>query len=184
MELTGQVTISCKKTGYYAEIDFKSKPMFGGEYNTLSGKICKWDKVLYFISGKWDGKMMIEATETSNSSVLFQPTKETRSRRLVKQKPVYDQMESRESTKLWKKVSDAILKDDQELATDEKAVLEGDQRASAKKRQETGEDFTPRFFEKNHEGIWTYKYFNTTPWNPEVESEEYEVEGVIQSRKK
>lgn len=41
MELAGLVTITCKQSGLKAEIDFKQKPSFFGEYNTLQGKIVR-----------------------------------------------------------------------------------------------------------------------------------------------
>lgn len=41
MELAGIVTITCKQTGLRAEIDFRQKPSFYGEYNSLVGKIIR-----------------------------------------------------------------------------------------------------------------------------------------------
>lgn len=59
MELIGNVTIACRKTGYRAEIEFKGKPLIGGEYNSLSAKIKKDKQTLYTVTGKWDNKMEI-----------------------------------------------------------------------------------------------------------------------------
>jgi hypothetical protein len=60
MEIGGKTSISCKKTGMSTEIEFKSKPMFGGEYNIVTGKIKKKGHTVYTISGKWNNVLKIK----------------------------------------------------------------------------------------------------------------------------
>ena len=51
-----------RKTGYVAELEFKSKPVIGGEYNVLHAKIKHGNETLYTIRGKWDGQLEIKVT--------------------------------------------------------------------------------------------------------------------------
>ncbi len=61
--------------------------------------------------------------------------------------------------RLWSRVSDAILKSDQHLATSEKYVLEEGQRQAAKERRAKLEEWIPKLFERNElTGDWMYKY--------------------------
>jgi hypothetical protein len=52
-----------------------------------------------------------------------------------------------ESVKLWQKVSKAIENDDQMAATEEKSILEEQQRAGARERKAIGADWEPKLFE-------------------------------------
>lgn len=64
-----------------------------------------------------------------------------------------------ESEKLWSHVSDAIVKGDQQVATDEKCFLEEEQRKSARERKAKLLEWTPNLFERNAiTGDWIYKY--------------------------
>jgi len=57
MELGGQQKIRCDRTGLIAEIEFKTKPMFGGDVNKIKGcirSIKDESKVFYTFEGKWD----------------------------------------------------------------------------------------------------------------------------------
>ena len=55
MEYGGKTHITCEKTGLVAEIEFKTKPFFGGEYNIVHAKIKRTNgTVLYTIQGKWN----------------------------------------------------------------------------------------------------------------------------------
>ena len=52
-----------------------------------------------------------------------------------------------ESVKLWQNVSKAIKNDDQLAATEEKSILEEQQRAGARERKAIGAEWEPKFFE-------------------------------------
>ena len=58
-----------------------------------------------------------------------------------------DEQEDCESVKLWRYVSDAIDKDDQHAATEQKSILEEAQRAGARERKANEESWVPRYFE-------------------------------------
>ena len=39
IELGGTVTITCPQTGYHADIDFLTKPFYGGKRNKIQGEV-------------------------------------------------------------------------------------------------------------------------------------------------
>jgi len=51
----------------------------------------------------------------------------------------------------------ALENGDVDLAGTEKTRLEEKQRAARKKREQEGTEYKPRWFEKNADGVWTYK---------------------------
>ena len=58
-----------------------------------------------------------------------------------------EEQEEFESVKLWRHVSDAIDKEDQHAATEQKSILEEAQRAGARERKANEQEWVPRFFE-------------------------------------
>ena len=59
-----------------------------------------------------------------------------------------NELEERESPKLWSKVVAALHQRNHEVATDEKTKIEDMQREEASKRTEDGVDWRPRFFRR------------------------------------
>lgn len=62
-----------------------------------------------------------------------------------KSRPIEEQAD-RESQRLWAKVNSAIKKSDHRAATDEKSLIENQQRAEAKEREESGAEWKPKLF--------------------------------------
>eukprot|EP01121_Diplochlamys_sp_Union-15-3_P004841 TRINITY_DN1503_c0_g1_i1.p1 TRINITY_DN1503_c0_g1~~TRINITY_DN1503_c0_g1_i1.p1 ORF type:complete len:305 (-),score=41.80 TRINITY_DN1503_c0_g1_i1:24-851(-) len=153
MELVGNVTILCNKTGLSASIEFKAKPFFGGEYNSIVGQIQKNNEVLYTISGKWDSEINITDSKKQSKS-LWNP-KTGASNRLLKIIPPLEQQDKWESRLLWSLVSEAIVKNDQTSATNEKTKLEDAQRNAVKLRKQNNEHWKTKFFHKEG-GPFTY----------------------------
>ena len=61
--------------------------------------------------------------------------------------------------RLWQHTSAAILRADQQAATQEKCLLEEEQRRMARERKAKMEEWAARFFERNPiTGDWVYKY--------------------------
>ena len=58
-----------------------------------------------------------------------------------------EEQEEFESVKLWRHVSEAIDKEDQHAATEQKSILEEAQRAGARERKANEQEWVPRFFE-------------------------------------
>ena len=63
-----------------------------------------------------------------------------------------DQQDERESQRLWKKVTDAIKAQDQNIATDEKSRIEDMQRQEASQRSQEGVEWKPKLFRSTHDG--------------------------------
>jgi hypothetical protein len=79
-------------------------------------------------------------------------------------KPPTEELKVFESDKLWQNVSNAIKQDDQQKATDEKAILEQAQRTAAKERENNEVKHQCKLFEEvttyhhqgeaRHQGTW------------------------------
>ncbi|EFA79871.1 oxysterol binding family protein [Heterostelium album PN500] len=163
-EIAGNTTISCKQTNLRADMDFKAKPFFGGEYNTVSGKIKRKDEVLYSFSGKWDNRIDITNTKKKTTEVFWDCKTAKKTPRIIR--PISTQ-EANESQRLWTHVSQAIIKKDQKEATNEKIKLENEQRNGVKDRKEKGVEWEPKYFKKIGDK-WVYKYANE--WTQRLKS--------------
>ena len=61
--------------------------------------------------------------------------------------------------RLWQAVSDAICHGDEMTATNEKFLLEEEQRRGSRERKAKMEEWVPRFFDRNLiTGDWVYKF--------------------------
>lgn len=147
MELGDHMYVKCPKTGYEADIDFKTKGFISGTYDAIEGTIknSSTGEKLHTVSGKWNGVMEIKDLKSGKTSVLFDATKAKTSSPKVK--PLDEQLEN-ESRKLWKATIDALGKRDHVLATEEKFKVENEQREKAKKRLEDGVEFHPKLFRR------------------------------------
>lgn len=58
-----QVDIKCEKTGYHAEIEFLTKPFFGGKPHKIAGNIYKQGlkKPIMTLKGEWNGVIYAKA---------------------------------------------------------------------------------------------------------------------------
>lgn len=157
MEMGGKTSISCMKTGLSADIDFKTKPFFGGEYNVVSANIKKKKTTIYQIRGKWNDKLFIRPKKLvgkKDDKLFF----DARSHPIVpKHVPDYDAMEENESRKLWINLTHAIMKNDVKGATEEKGKVEDAQREKKKQRDKhTSAPHEPQFFKRGPEDFWTF----------------------------
>ena len=84
--------------------------------------------------------------KTGIEEVLWEVTDEVRAARLKRFVVPKEEQQDFESTKLWRKVSEAINNEDQNAATEEKTVLEEAQRAKARIVKETGVEHKPQHF--------------------------------------
>ncbi|GAA96293.1 uncharacterized protein L969DRAFT_91740 [Mixia osmundae IAM 14324] len=124
------------------DIEFKSKPFFGGTYNSLHGHAKEGKKSEFAeISGKWSEVMEIK--RDGEKKVLFDAGKAD-----VTPKSVSDEADQldHESRKLWSKVTAAIKKNDLDAATDAKTAIEDAQRDRAKDRDHKSETHEPKYF--------------------------------------
>jgi len=188
MEYCGTVKINCEATGFKSEIEFKAKPFFGGDYYCVEGKIIKDGKPLYIISGKWDTLIEITEVKSKESKVLWNVTGQ-RSKRLPRYTVKIDEQLPNESERLWIKVTNALIEDNQTVATDEKTILENSQREAARQRQLNNTTHAPRCFVpsestgKKWKQSWVYKHINTQPHDPKEEGDEQEIDFIIANTK-
>ncbi|KAJ7402374.1 Oxysterol-binding protein-related protein 5 [Pitangus sulphuratus] len=131
MELGGKVTIDCEKTNHRAELEFKLK----------------------------DGEVHINELKSGNAEVFWNPTSEVRRQRLKRHIVLFEEQTDFESERLWQHVTSAINKGDQHKATQEKFVLEEEQRNAARERRESGTEWKPLLFQQDAAtNEWRYKY--------------------------
>jgi len=189
MELGGKVQISCEKTGYNTEMEFKLRPFLGGgEFtNAVSGRLKLGKETLAVIDGHWDDKVTIKDKKTGVEESLWQVGPEIVSKRLKRFTVPLEHQTEWESNLLWKGVGEAIVNEDQVAATEEKTKLEVAQREALKDRQSRGEEWQTKLF--LHDGCsydpdgaeseapkYVYKHADLRPWDPRNDVLQYESE--------
>ncbi|XP_039206699.1 oxysterol-binding protein-related protein 5 isoform X2 [Crotalus tigris] len=184
MELGGKVTIDCEKSNHRAELEFKLKPFFGGStsINQISGKIKSGEEVLASLDGHWDGEVYINDLKNGSTDIFWNPTSEVRKQRLKRHIVLFEEQTEFESERLWQHVTSAIGKGDQHKATEEKFVLEEEQRHATRERKENGTEWKPLLFWHNATtNEWHYKYEDLRPWDPLNDIAQYEKDGILQT---
>ncbi|KAI1887972.1 hypothetical protein AGOR_G00180260 [Albula goreensis] len=185
LELAGQITITCEKTGYSAQLEFKLKPFLGSDdsVNQISGKIKLGKEVLATLEGHWDSEIFINDKKTGVVETFWNPTPALRESRLTRCTVPPEEQSDFESEKLWQHVTRAINNKDQTEATNEKFILEEAQRKSARERKAKCEEWTPGLFEQDPAtGEWHYRYADTRPWDPLNDMIQFEKDGWIQTK--
>uniref|UniRef100_A0A4X2KWT7 Oxysterol-binding protein n=1 Tax=Vombatus ursinus TaxID=29139 RepID=A0A4X2KWT7_VOMUR len=184
MELGGKVTIECEKNNYQAELEFKLKPFFGGSsgLNQISGKIKSGEDVLASLDGHWDREVYINDPKNGTTDVFWNPTVDIRRQRLKRHIVLFEEQTALESERLWQHVTSAINKGDQVKATQEKSVLEEEQRRRARERQEAFLEWKPLLFLRDPSSQeWHYKYEDLRPWDPLTDIAQFEQDGRLQT---
>uniref|UniRef100_A0A8C9VXI8 Oxysterol-binding protein n=1 Tax=Scleropages formosus TaxID=113540 RepID=A0A8C9VXI8_SCLFO len=153
VELGGECTISCSKSGYSANIVFHTKPFYGGKKHRITAEIFSPNdkKPFCSIEGEWNGVMYAKLASGENS--LFIDTKKIG---IIKKKvrKLEDQLEY-ESRRLWKDVTENLKLKDIDTATEAKHRLEEKQRAEARERKEKEVQWETRLFHEDGE-CWVY----------------------------
>eukprot|EP01133_Synstelium_polycarpum_P015602 gene15602-18536_t len=136
-EVTGSTVLSCKKTGYTAEIEFRGKGLLRNKFFMLAKvRHPSSKKSLYTLEAKWDGKITILSSKTNTITC-----------------PPLDEQDETFSRRVWSSVSANIVADNEEEAQKQKHMVEENQRALAKTRE--GETHTPKYFVKS-DNTWVY----------------------------
>ncbi|BFF91057.1 oxysterol-binding protein-related protein 8 [Drosophila madeirensis] len=176
MELGGKINIECENTGYRTELEFKLKPFLGGSESTnvVVGKIKLGKETLATINGHWDKECRIKDSKTGEETLLFKVDGDLRAKRLPRYLVPIESQEPNESQRLWERVSEAIAREDQVAATEEKTILEEKQRGEAKERATIDAPYVPNLFELDSYGQWIYKYADLRPWDVRNDVRQYE----------
>uniref|UniRef100_A0A8D0DYM4 Oxysterol-binding protein n=1 Tax=Salvator merianae TaxID=96440 RepID=A0A8D0DYM4_SALMN len=153
IELGGECSISCSKTGYNANIIFHTKPFYGGKKHRVTAEIFSPNEKKSFcsIEGEWNGVMY--AKYATGENVVFIDTKKMP---IVKKKVrKLEDQEEYESRSLWKDVTYNLKIRDIDAATEAKHRLEERQRAEARARKEKEIPWETRLFHEDGE-CWVY----------------------------
>ncbi|XP_015790087.1 oxysterol-binding protein-related protein 8 [Tetranychus urticae] len=185
LELGGKVDIKCEKTGYCTEMEFKLKPFLGGSElcNNVVGKIKLGKETLCTLDGHWDTLIKVKDKRTGQESILWEVTSDVRNARLKRHLVPLDSQEDFESEKMWRNVTNAIINGDQIAATEEKTILEEEQRREARERLINKESWNARnFIQDLCNGEWIYRYLDSRPWDPRTDVLQYERNFQIQTK--
>lgn len=158
IELGGKVTITCPQTGYRADVDFLTKPFYGGKRNRITAEVYAPLETKSFLSvtGEWSGQMLAkynDGTHKSSKPEVFVdvnklPTFKKNVRRISEQTDF-------ESRRIWLEVTAGLCLNDIERATTAKSKLEQRQREEAKQRKESNIDWNTKYF-KPVGDVWIY----------------------------
>lgn len=156
IELGGAVEISCRETGYTANIEFVTKPFYGGKKHRVIGEVLRPNREpIMSVEGEWNGCIYSKSPPNSGERRVFVDTTslppiEKRVRSISEQEPF-------ESRNVWKEVTRALKARDVNSATAAKSVIEQRQRDSLKTRTEKGFKWKTRYFEAVDDGErWDY----------------------------
>ncbi|XP_058833217.1 oxysterol-binding protein-related protein 9 isoform X2 [Topomyia yanbarensis] len=148
IELGGTVTITCPQTGYHADIDFLTKPFYGGKRNKIQGEIYSPNDKKSFVSitGEWSGLMEYKFNDGGKPS-KFETFVDVNSIPIFKKKvrSVGEQSEF-ESRNVWKEVTAGLKMNDIDKATNAKFQVEQKQRVEARERKETSGEWENKYF--------------------------------------
>uniref|UniRef100_A0A8C7A147 Oxysterol-binding protein n=1 Tax=Nothoprocta perdicaria TaxID=30464 RepID=A0A8C7A147_NOTPE len=153
IELGGECSINCSKTGYNASIVFHTKPFYGGKKHRITAEIFSPNdkKPFCSIEGEWNGVMYAKYT-TGENSVFIDTKKMPTIKKKVRK---LEDQEEYESRCLWKDVTYNLKIRDIDAATAAKHRLEERQRAEARARKENETSWETRLFHEDGE-CWVY----------------------------
>ncbi|KAG6463326.1 hypothetical protein O3G_MSEX013808 [Manduca sexta] len=155
IELGGSVVIECVQTGHKANIEFLTKPFYGGKKHRVTCEVFAGaDKKPYYTAqGEWNTRMDGRWTETGRSEVLFEVSNMKPRRKRVA--PVSRQA-AHESRRVWRHVTCALRAADCDAATRAKRSVEQHQRDALKQREANGEKWLTQLFSPKGEEGWEY----------------------------
>lgn len=156
IELGGSVTINCPQTGFHCDIEFITKPFYGGKRNKINAELYAPNEKKSFmtIAGEWSGLM--EVKNSDGQKPKAEVFVDVNSIPIYKKKvrPIVEQVEY-ESRKVWKEVTAGLRLNDIDRATTAKSQVEGKQREEAKQRKEENGDWDTKYFKPIGES-WIY----------------------------
>ncbi|ORY93867.1 hypothetical protein BCR43DRAFT_443517 [Syncephalastrum racemosum] len=157
LELAGASTIACSN-GATATIEYIPKPWFGGEHNSIKGKLVYEGEEYATLSGYWSSKSYY-TPKGGEKQLLFDAEAEPMAERVTP--PVEEQQEI-ESHRLWGPVTAAIKEKNYSVANAEKTRIEDWQRKLRKERAESSATWEPKLFKfvKDTETRSTYEERN------------------------
>lgn len=167
--LAGTAILSCAQSGYYAEFDFKTKGLVRGKHNYVVANIkhTSSKKTLYTIEGRWDGVMNITSVATNETLPFLDIHNAPVCKQVVP--PLENQAEN-ESQRVWRKVVENILKNNEGDALVEKHRVEENQRELERERAKNKVSWTPRLFHKMGDDYYVHRTLSSIASNPDTSS--------------
>ncbi|KAL9053192.1 MAG: hypothetical protein Q9162_004923 [Coniocarpon cinnabarinum] len=148
-ELGDHSYVKCPETGLEADIEFTNKGYFSGKDNAVKGVIKnRAGKILFEVSGEWNGKMFVKDSASGKQDLVFDATSARET--YPNARPVEEQEEC-ESQRLWLKTTQALKRRDHEAATEEKSRIEDRQREEAARRG-AEDKWEPKLFRQVQNG--------------------------------
>jgi hypothetical protein len=150
LEVEGKAVVRCPQTGYFAELEFKSKSSVVGKIFKSNPNSKDKPVVLYQVYGNWRGKVFGVNPHTKKEFVLLDVSKLPTAEKIV---APLEQQQPNESQKVWYPVTSQTHK---ELdALNAKTAIEDDQRRIAKEREQKGIQWQPKHFVKSGD-TWVF----------------------------
>ncbi|XP_073953275.1 oxysterol-binding protein-related protein 9 isoform X3 [Choristoneura fumiferana] len=140
IELGGSVCIECAQTGHRANVEFLTKPFYGGKKHRVTCEVFAGTekKPYYTAQGEWNTRVDGRWTESGRTEVLFEVANMKPRRKRVA--PVSRQTPL-EARRVWRHVTAALRAADTDQATAAKSRVEQAQRDQAKARQANGDQW-------------------------------------------
>ncbi|XP_075216098.1 oxysterol-binding protein-related protein 9 isoform X2 [Lycorma delicatula] len=155
IELGGSVTISCEKTGYKANIEFLTKPFYGGKKHRITADVFGpgEKKPFLCIAGEWNGVMDARWSD-GRTEQFIDVDKLPIMKKIVR--PIEEQKDN-ESRRLWKEVTAGLKLNNVSLASNAKCEIEQRQRIEAQQRKDSGLHWETKLFQPEGSEAWSYK---------------------------
>ncbi|CAH4029053.1 unnamed protein product [Pieris brassicae] len=155
IELGGSVVIECVQTGHKANVEFLTKPFYGGKKHRVTCEVFAGTekKPYYTAQGEWNSRMDGRWTDCGRNEVVFDVSTMKTCRKRVA--PISRQS-PQESRRVWRYVTAALRAADTDAATAAKRLLEQTQRDAAKKRADSDEAWVTQLFSPKSDEGWEY----------------------------
>ncbi|KAF2872070.1 hypothetical protein BDV95DRAFT_571327 [Massariosphaeria phaeospora] len=135
-------------SGYTAKIDYSGRGWVSGKKNSFTAVLYpegKEKEPIYKVDGQWTDAFVIKDAKTKAVVDSYDPKKVPTSPLIVADIEQQDEMESRRA---WSKVAEAIKKGDMDKTSQEKTIIENQQRDMRKKEKDESREWDRRFFSR------------------------------------
>ncbi|KAI5693228.1 hypothetical protein M8J75_011416 [Diaphorina citri] len=156
IELGGSTTVKCVQSGYHANVEFHTKPFYGGKKHRITAEVFARNEKKPFltVSGEWNGAMEAKWAD-GRTETFIDVSKLPISKKIVRK---IDEQEENESRSIWKEVTLGLKYNDIDHATSAKSEVEQKQRDEAAERLKQNIEWSTQYFEKNpHDDSYYYK---------------------------
>jgi len=166
-ELGSTASIKCLESGICAQLHFKQKPFFYGEFGLMKGKIYhtqqpdKFDDKDAFaeIKGNWMDRTMIVYKNPVQGVYEESLWNGTNAQVAPRKIAPLEEHAANSSTKIWRKVTEALQLRDWPTAEVEKRSVEVWQRKLRAEREKKEITWSPKYFHLDGEN-WIYNNYN------------------------